>query len=278
VYTLITSVSYYRLHLLENKIHYLKEKKVYREWEKGNGYVLKNYELKNVLSLDEDTLLIGNINEHQIKGINIEEDFDQLLATTNLHYKIEDEKNIEEFILMPSVLKDVISKRKINKLIHVTAEKNISSIEKFGLLSINKLNKKEIIFHQNDIFRLDLFPEAVCLSITKPNSKLFSVFKRRYPEIRYKVIELDPKFLYELKDHGKSIKRLYCDYNAAARDTKTSEDNIEVMFRQEVRIKNSVFTRNNLSTFETTTDQAEILYFGDIPPQYILKIYDYNGD
>jgi hypothetical protein len=174
--------------------------------------------------------------------------------------------------------KETIKNRNISSIIHVTTSENIESIKKHGLLSRQTLDEKNIHYHFNDPLRLDHHPDAICLSIQEPNDYLFGEFKKRNPSQKYKVIQLDPAFLYELKTKNSSIKRIYSDYNAASRFSKKSEFDMEIIFKDRLRRKGKIHTRNEKKSSEPTSAQAEILFFSNIPPKYILKIFDYNDD
>ena len=86
-------------------------------------------------------------------------------------------------------------KREIKTLYHFTDLRNLESIKKFGLLSISKLNEKNIEYHPNDPQRLDGIQNGICISISGINKHLLKVYKQRYPEKKWVVISIDASVL-----------------------------------------------------------------------------------
>lgn len=167
-------------------------------------------------------------------------------------------------------LETKIKVRGITRLIHFTCEKNINSILRNGILPVNELKLRDIEYDHNDYYRFDDQLDAISLSIQNPNLYLLRKYKERYPNKRYKILIIDPAVLYDNFVDGRLVEQLYCNYNAAAKNTKKSND-FESIFQED----NSYFwfeTRYNKEDNEPTSDQAEILYFGGIPSKYIIDI------
>jgi hypothetical protein len=279
IYNTLTSLSFYRLLLINHKTELIQKEKLSETWQKGYGFCMSNETVKKVLNLEQSTILIGNPFEHKINGLFMDDDYLNTMDSLGIETEVEDDdmspkmKSVKE-----DNSKETIKNRNISSIIHVTTSENIESIKTHGLLSRQTLDEKNIHYHFNDPLRLDHHPDAICLSIQEPNDYLFGEFKKRNPTQKYKVIHLDPAFLYELKTNDSLIKRIYSDYNAASRFSKKSEFDMEIIFKDRLRRKGKIHTRNEKKSSEPTSAQAEILFFSNIPPKYILKIFDYNED
>ena len=105
---------------------------------------------------------------------------------------------------------EIIKTRKIVQLIHFTKKKNINSIIKHGLLSVDELKKRNIDYIFNDPERRDSWNTAISLSITNKNSILLDGFKRRQKlnDSDFVEIKIDPLVIVE------NIC-IFCDTNAA---------------------------------------------------------------
>lgn len=108
-------------------------------------------------------------------------------------------------------------------------------------------------------------------------------FKNKFPYKKYKLITINPSILYlSFTNENGSIhltNRLYCDYNAASSGTRRSSDEMDLMFEENIqkyrwKYGPISFTRNGLPDNYPTTNQAEILFAGRIPPEFIEEIED----
>lgn len=194
---------------------------------------------------------------------------------------------LEEFKMKYNIEtpQEKIKERNITRLVHFTEEKNIPNIIKNGLLPRKTLDDNKIIYDFNDKDRLDGYPEAICLSVENPNQFLLEKFKRNCPNKKYKLITIDPSNLYSSYVNDEEIKlvhRVYCNYNAASKSKKTSDDNIDIMFSEKVQTYHWIYgdyvsrthTRDGRNKNEPTCTQAEILFFGRISPEFIDSIED----
>ena len=138
-----------------------------------------------------------------------------------------------------SRIERLIDKRDIKYLTHFTRIENLPSILQKGLMPRKQLLLQGIRPEVNDWNRLDN-TDAVCLSVSFPNYKLFYRFRVKRPETKWAVILLDPIIL----------DRCSCSFacrNAASNEMK-------------------------LDSYETTDPQAEVLVHEVIEPRYIKKI------
>lgn len=171
-----------------------------------------------------------------------------------------------------------LKSRFITRLLHFTDEKNIDSILKYGILPRENLVSNAIDYVFNDENRIDGYPDSICLSVENPNDRLLKAFKQRFPERKFKLITINPAILYSSfimnGDRLSLTKRLYCNYNAAAKRTLKSADDIKIMYSEVVQTYWLTYTRHNLPENMPTSSQAEILFFGIIPPEFIDTIED----
>ncbi|SVE57448.1 uncharacterized protein METZ01_LOCUS510302, partial [marine metagenome] len=72
-----------------------------------------------------------------------------------------------------------IKQRKIEKLIHFTDLRNLSSIKKHGILPVKTLKEKGIRYYYNDENRYDAQLGGVSVSITSRNDYLLRTFQKR---------------------------------------------------------------------------------------------------
>lgn len=191
-----------------------------------------------------------------------------------------DEDKLDDFCNSYNLIspKEDIEKRFISRLVHFTNEKNIDNIKKFGLLPKNELIRLNILSEFNDVNRLDGHEDGICLSVENPNDYLLKVYQNRYRNVKYKLVTINPSILYAiLKKNGDRIelvKRIYCNYNAASNLTLKSFEDLNIMYRSEVQTYHGIFTRNNKPESVPTAVQAEIIFLGSIPPEFIESIED----
>lgn len=277
LYNILTSISFYRVIMLENKANIINSTKLNNKWFDGFGYCIKNKDLRKILNINDDTILIGNPFEHGISGLFMDDDFANLMESIGLYQEAEsityESDQVKGHIF---TLEEIIKQREITKLIHVTASDNIPSIMELGIVPKKTLEQNGRSFHQNDYQRLDKHTDAICLSVSEPNNFLFKEYSKRNPKIKYQIIEIDPKILYDSKNDISKVRKIFSDYNAASRYSKSSEVDFEILFQDRIRRKAKIHTRDGLESYHPTSAQAEILFFGAIPKEYILNIYDYH--
>lgn len=174
--------------------------------------------------------------------------------------------------------KNNIESRFITRLVHFTDADNVDRIIENGIIPRKELEENNINYNFNDEVRLDGKPSAISLSIQNPNISLLNAFKKRKPSTKYKLISIDPSILYSsFFINNKQIrltKRTYCNYNAASNSTYTSDNNMNIMFTPSVETYHATYYRSNKSDNATTSNQAEILFFGKIPVEFIDGIED----
>lgn len=165
-------------------------------------------------------------------------------------------------------IKNFIEKRGIVALTHFTHIRNLDSILNNGLLSKDFLEKEKMDYKYNDELRLEGKTNAICLSISYPNYKMF--FKYRCQEEgEWCILSLHPSILYE-KDC------LFCIGNAASSSERQRSDSLKSnisglkkLFHDPDFYRDSV----ELPDRYPTNPQAEVLVLDSIEPKYIKAIY-----
>ncbi len=168
-----------------------------------------------------------------------------------------------------------LKSRNIKKLIHFTDERNIKSIMKNGLISVDTLKKKNMHYYNCDDKRLDGITHGISISVTNRNDYLLNAYHTRQ-EREWIEIELDPYLLCKANCY-------FFDTNAANNKFKNCHDELEnvgafqSMFSDEVIIQGGrTLKRTNQNINETTCAQAEIIVKYQIPKSKIIKITKIN--
>lgn len=160
------------------------------------------------------------------------------------------------------------AERGIKYLVHFTQKKNLPSIQAYGLRSRQELENASLHFQFNDRQRLDGFWNAISLSVTSPNYKMFYSLRQRDMPTKWAVIFLDA---YKVLEN--------CDcafYHTNAANNAVRYTSIEM--RKTLEAFESMFYDDNvreirgLEDNEPTDPQAEILCFDPIPPQFFEDI------
>lgn len=179
-------------------------------------------------------------------------------------------KSIEEFA----------KHRNIKHLCHFTRLENLESILKHGILSREVLVTNGIPHFINDERRNDNNRKAICLSVSRFNEHYLRSKKREFNG-SFVYIYIKINLLFDTK-----AKVYFYKTNAANKSIKPGigldgfkdmfADKVEYMANDEKRVFNR--HKNKRQAFETTDDQAEILFEGRVPVEYIDRIEIYNND
>ena len=180
--------------------------------------------------------------------------------------------------------------RGITTLVHFTRIENLQSILQGGLIGRSLLEARGKQFLRNDPDRADGRKEAVCLSISFPNYKMFWDIRKTkektegIKDAQWVILLLDAKVLWELDC-------TFCQTNASSgvvipllSDERIGElkrhESLKDMFvdvfydsKRETRIH-----RQNLQIPEhyTTDPQAEVLVSNRISAKYIKEVHFYQ--
>lgn len=163
-------------------------------------------------------------------------------------------------------IKRFLEERNITTLCHFTRVSNLQSILTHGLISIDILKSRNLIYSNNDDYRYDNKTNAICTSITFPNYRMFYSYWSNTSE-EYCVLELDAKILYE-KDC------LFCATNAAnSNETSRSDFEKRGLNGLEKLFYDDKYTISwGLGKEYTTDPQAEVLVLEDIEVNYIKYV------
>ena len=172
-------------------------------------------------------------------------------------------------------IKEIVTRRKIEYLVHFTRIDNLNSILKNGLIPVSMQQKMKIPSIRNDDQRIDSKLDCTSCSIVFPNYKLFYTFREyKFPGSSWVVIVLDKDVLF-----SPSNITYYCQTNAAGVFPRISSAKelctataFENMFCDSLTTKeNKVIQRASLqiSDYITTDPQAEILISDAIDKKYI---------
>ena len=163
-------------------------------------------------------------------------------------------------------IKKVVEEYEIKYLVHFTQADNLQSIFKHGLLSVNALEERGIIYKRNDQYRLDGFPNAICLSIQFPNYKMFYKYREQNPEVDWAILGIRKEILWEKQC-------AFCSDNAASSkisSTSISERMGVTAFKRMYDEWPGKPSRKILGIEKSypTNPQAEVLVFDAIEPSY----------
>src|SRR5579871_632070 len=173
-------------------------------------------------------------------------------------------------------IKEYCAEKGITSLIHFTKMSNVNSILCEGLLGRDILEcrppNRQPQF--NDELRLDGHKEAVCLSISFPNYKMFYKCKLvSKQQSEWVVLLIKAEVLWELDC-------AFCFENAASKNVTV----IPIEQRKSVNAFRQMFgdigttcrAQLNIPNNYPTHPQAEVLAFDPIPPRYINSIHFYS--
>lgn len=173
-------------------------------------------------------------------------------------------------------IQELIQEREITRLFHFTHSDNLSSILENGLLSRSELDEEgnKYTYDFNDEFRIDGHPDAICLSISFPNARMFWRYRKLKPG-NWVLVEIDPSILWT-KDCA------FYPTNAASNNVRFKDldlmkgcEAFRALFLDEVfGIQRDV----NLPAKYTTDVQAEVLVFEKIDPEYIVNTFHPNRE
>ena len=180
-----------------------------------------------------------------------------------------------------SEIKWIVRDRKIEVLCHFTLLENLPGILQYGLLSRSTLTKRGMGFRAIDHERLDGCLDAVCLSISFPNFRMFHIkrdsFLNSYNlrDSQWVVLLWDARILWELECE-------FCQRNAASnlmrgvpRQERRKPEALESVFCD---FDDTRYSEPSMPRNFPTDSQAEVLVLGQIPATYLRQVHfrDYS--
>ncbi|WP_230622386.1 DarT ssDNA thymidine ADP-ribosyltransferase family protein [Aggregatibacter sp. Marseille-P9115] len=168
-------------------------------------------------------------------------------------------------------IKDILQRRGIKHLCHFTQLDNLDSILIHGLIPRVDLYNAEfnsnpsLSIHGvfNDRFRLDGKPEAICLSISFPNSSMFYGLRCSNSSVKWAVIVLNAQVLIDKDCAFYPTNAANSNVNSIPISNFQGEEALEQLFKTNGN-------RQNLLEKDPTDVQAEVLVFDTIESDYIL--------
>ena len=163
---------------------------------------------------------------------------------------------------------DKARSRGIKYLVHFTRKENLESIKTHGLQSRQELETASVPFNFNDSWRGDGFRNAVSLSVTSPNYKMFYSLRQNNKSAEWAVILLDACQVLQNCDCA------FQSTNAA----NNAMRGIPIAERKNLAAFDGMFYDDDLRKVrglkdnEPTDPQAEILCFDTIPPKFFKDI------
>lgn len=169
---------------------------------------------------------------------------------------------LEMDIIDNEMLFECLVKRDINKLYHFTPVSNLKNIIAYGILPRNELESRQIDFVYTDKIRLDCRTSGICLSVSRPNSRLLchKIFNTKLP---FCIIEIDASVL--LND----VVKEFFYTNAASKEFSIFYDYTELLDLHRM-FKNKYDNMPN-------DIQAEIIFYGTIPLVYLKSFYFFRN-
>jgi hypothetical protein len=168
------------------------------------------------------------------------------------------------------MIRRLVTEKGITRLCHFTKFENLGNILQNGLVPRNDLVENDINFLYNDMYRIDGYPNASCLSITFPNYKMFYRYRCNTPNQDWVVIEFKPEVLWE-KDCAFCISNAACNsVTAIPIDQRKTGQAFSGMFENihDMAPRETTLIPPNCST----NPQAEVLVFSTIEPTYIMNV------
>lgn len=158
-----------------------------------------------------------------------------------------------------------VQRRGIEHLLHFTKISNLESILHHGLITRDKIPLDHIEQTCNDQLRLDK-TNGICLSVSFPNYRMFYRYRKKFPDVSWIVLGIDPRLLWE--------KECFFSHTNAASIASRS---IPWPQRSGISGFNKMFSdisaqRSELTIPDcyTTDPQAEIMVFENIEKKYIM--------
>jgi ssDNA thymidine ADP-ribosyltransferase DarT-like protein len=163
--------------------------------------------------------------------------------------------------------------RKIGTLVHFTRIENLPGIFAKGLLPRSVLESQSGRAIFNDSNRIDGHKEAVCLSISFPNYKMFYPYRQADQAATWAVLLVRADILWELEC-------AFCWANAACSAINRESvavlrqpSSLERMFADQCGVSGINRAECQVSEYFPTNPQAEVLAFSCIPLSFVTAVY-----
>ena len=163
--------------------------------------------------------------------------------------------------------------RGIHNVVHFTRLENMSGILQDGIIPRSNLESKGVHFVFNDDLRIDGHKNAVCLSISFPNYRMFYPHRQANKTTTWIVLLIRAEVLWELDC-------AFCWTNAASNDIRHLDVTmlkdscyLEKMFADQCESTKIKRADCAIPICYPTNPQAEVLAFSGIPISYVTAGY-----
>lgn len=176
------------------------------------------------------------------------------------------------------LISQVIEQRNIRWLCHFTPRANLEKIKQNGLKTRDLLFDWETTV--TDPSRFDRFQNAICLSISKPNSWMFN--RKQEQGLDLCLLLISPEVLFKKNCLFYPHNAATASYRNINIETLKGEKGLENMFSNPISYQKSgmppqdIFRFHYLLPCETTSEQAEVQCLENIESQYIQHIFEYD--
>jgi hypothetical protein len=169
-------------------------------------------------------------------------------------------------------IRSFCERRRIRKLVHFTRSDNLKGILSEGLLPRSVLESRpgRVIF--NDQLRTDGHRDAVCLSVSFPNFRMFFKLRQQTQGTTWVVLVIRPEILWELDC-------AFCWVNAACSTmsrlplpTLKTPPSLSKMFAEACELSKTERATCHIPDDYPTNPQAEVLVFSPVPLPYITGV------
>jgi len=166
-------------------------------------------------------------------------------------------------------------RREIKSLYHITNARNLPSILKDGILSINELKIRKKDFFYNDELRLDNQLDSTCWSITHPNFYYFRKIQKDQPEAKWCIIEIEANVMWENHCYFNATNAASSKMRYQLENERKGIDAFNFMFNNRV---NNYDRSENMKLSQPTDIQAEVLIFNSISIRKIKNVHIHPND
>lgn len=164
----------------------------------------------------------------------------------------------------------VLADQQVEHLIHFTRIENLRSILRHGLLSRERLAELRLPHVVNDDSRFDGMRDAVCLSVSFPNYRMFYAKRRQKPETDWVVLRLKPELVANKRCAFSPTNAASSSVSSLPLTTRMSPQAVKDMFQDRPGVASRA--QLGLARHYTTDPQAEILVLDAIAPEYITDV------
>jgi hypothetical protein len=163
-----------------------------------------------------------------------------------------------------------LNSRGVEHLVHFTRIENVESIVSHGLIGRDTLKDSGIESFFNDLHRFDYQPNAICLTISYPNYKMFYALRQKDLDADWAVIRISPEVVRDKRCAFSHVNAATREIARMAIEDRMQKSALESMFADHEDMPQRSTLK--IPDFYTTNPQAEVLSLDTIEPRYIRDI------